>query len=283
MDIPAGPGGADAPVDAPWGINPSTGRPYTKSPEERAAIGQTLAAARQAKAAARRGAAADAAPDPAELPPIDRSAPDRAPGARPPRRRAGRRRGGPTGEPTVKPAEPPFRAGPIAKGMNRIYATIGRIITPSSPVLGQAFIVCSRKESPDDETIGEVWEALAQVNPVWRARLMKLVSGGVGGRVVLAHLPIAMALLSLEPVRKHMPFGRFLEVLLGGDDEPATPDATAEPSFEDMMAMAQQMMGPLMMQRAAAQAGPRTPGFHGPLDDAPDRVYGSGPVPEAAA
>lgn len=38
--------GPDQEDHAPWGINPKTGRPYTKSPEERAAIGAQLAAAR---------------------------------------------------------------------------------------------------------------------------------------------------------------------------------------------------------------------------------------------
>jgi len=69
MDNPPGEDGAEA----PWGINPATGRAYTKSPEERAAIGANLAAARQRKAAANQAAAAEAAPDPEQLPPVDRS------------------------------------------------------------------------------------------------------------------------------------------------------------------------------------------------------------------
>lgn len=45
-------------VEAPYGVNPKTGRPYTKSPEERAAIGENL---RQARVAA--GKASPTKPD----------------------------------------------------------------------------------------------------------------------------------------------------------------------------------------------------------------------------
>lgn len=251
MDIPAAAG-----TDAPYGINPATGRPYTKSAEERAAIGQQLAAARQAKAAARQAEAAADAPDPLELPPIDRSTPDREPGATRTRRRT-RRRGGPAGEAKAPVDVPPFKAGPIAKGMNRLYAKAGRLVKMANPMLGEAILSTTRKESDDDETVGEAWEALAQVSPVWRARLLKLVTGGAAGRVAMAHLPILLALVMLEPVRKRMPFGHLLEILLGGDEPEtaaATPDDIGVPDFADMMAMATQMMGPAMFQRAANAA-----------------------------
>src|SRR5438874_1816400 len=109
MDIEGAPTIADqsdTSDDAPWGINPGTGRPYTISPEERAARAERLTAARKAKAAER---AADA-PRPAEpLEAIDRSGQDREPGAG--RRR---RRGRPVGGKAKPEASevPPFRAGP---------------------------------------------------------------------------------------------------------------------------------------------------------------------------
>lgn len=252
MDIPA------EVVDAPWGLNPATGKPYTKSPEERAAIGAQLAEARKRKAEAKHAEVVDAAPAPEDLAPIDRSAEDREPGTARPRRRAGRRRAGAAEKPPVD--VPPFKAGPIAKGMNRLYSKAGRLVKFANPMLGEAIISCTRKEADDDETVGEAWEALAQVNPVWRARLLRIVTGGAAGRVLMAHLPIVLAFLMLEPVQKRMPFGRLLEVMFGGDDEPAaTPAATGEPDIEAMMAMATQMMGPLMMQRAANGSAPRMP------------------------
>lgn len=267
MDIPAG--------EAPYGVNPATGRPYTKSPEERAAIGANLAAARQRKAAGRQAEAAADAPDPEQLAPIDRTAPDREPGAQP-RRRVGRRRGRPAAD-TKPPADiPPFRAGPIAKGMNRLYAKAGRLVkVMGKPAFGDVIISITRKESDDDETVGEAWEALAQVSPVWRARLLKLVTGGAAGRVLLAHLPIVMALLMLEPVQRRMPFGRIVDAVFGDDEPTATPADTGEqPDFEQMMAMATEMMGPLMMQRAA-NAGPRMPA---PAGENPDGTFGPAPA-----
>jgi hypothetical protein len=42
--------------DGPWGVNPATGRPYTRSPEDRAAWGERMAAARAAAKAAGRSA-----------------------------------------------------------------------------------------------------------------------------------------------------------------------------------------------------------------------------------
>jgi len=175
---------------------------------------------------------------------------------------------------------PPFKAGPIAKGMNRLYAKAGRLVRLANPMLGEAIISVTRKESDDDETVGEAWEALAQVSPVWRARLLKLCTGGAAGRVLLAHLPILLAIMMLEPVSKRMPFGHIVEALFGGDEPTATPEATAteQPDFEQMMAMATQMMGPMMMQRAAQ--GPRMPATPWPAGENPDGTFGPA---EAAA
>lgn len=254
MDNPAG--------DAPWGINPSNGKPYTKSPEEREAIGQRLAEARRAKANAAAEAVAETVPDPADAQPIDRSAPDREPGSVKPRRLAGRRRRT-AGGPKIPVDVPPFRAGPIAKGMNRLYVKTGRIIKACGGlVLGEAFISMTRKESDDDETVGETWEALAQVSPVWRARLLRLCSGGAAGRVLMAHLPILMAILAMEPVRKRMPFGHIVEAVFGGDEPAATGgpgEAGAEPSFDDMAAMVQMAAQFMPMMQRTTAPGVRIP------------------------
>lgn len=245
----------DEPVDvaaAPYGINPATGRPYTKSAEERAAIGKQLADARRAKAEERQAEAAAAAPDPDGLQPIDRSAPDREPGKAKPRRR-GRGR---VSEPEAKQEVPPFKAGPIAKGMNRLYAKAGRIVKAFHPMLGEAIISTTRKESDDDETVGEVWEELARVNPVWRSRLLKICTGGLYGRLFMVHAPILLALLMIEPIQKRVPFANLAGALLS-DDEP-TGDATAPMDMDAMLAMATEMMGPLLAQRAGAM-NPRPP------------------------
>lgn len=40
----------EEPDDAPWGVNPRTGKPYTRSPEQRAAAAAAMTAGRQNKA-----------------------------------------------------------------------------------------------------------------------------------------------------------------------------------------------------------------------------------------
>lgn len=251
--------GSDSSPEAPWGINPTTQRPYTKSPEERAAIGATLAAARQAKAAARQAqagtdqAARGPAPD-GQAAPVDRSTPDREPGRG--RRRRGKsipdQSGGKFSSST--PAEiPPFRAGPIAKGMNRLYAKAGKIVRTVHPALGEAILACTRKESDDDVTVGEAWEEIAKTNPVWRGRLLKLVSGGAWGQLFWAHAPVALALLMMDPIKRRLPFPDLVDAVLSDDDgrPPADPLVPTGAQLQDMMAMATQMMGPLLATRSA--------------------------------
>src|SRR5438552_3387358 len=168
--------------DAPWGINPATGRPYTISPEERAARGARLSEARRAKAGAARAPGAEAAPDPAApgVTPVDRSAQDREPGkgGRPRRARPGRAS---KAEPKQEAPVPPFRAGPIAKGVNRLYAKAGKIVRLIRPTVGEAILAITRKESDDDVTVGEAWEEVAKVNPRMRRYLLRFVEGGAWG------------------------------------------------------------------------------------------------------
>lgn len=258
MDIPGAPAIADSSdtaEDAPWGVNPATGKPYTISPEERAERGKRLADARRAKAAA----AVDEAPRPPEqLEPIDRTGRDREPGTG--RRR---RRGSPAGAKTKPDAEvPPFRAGPIAKGTNRLYAKAGKIVRLVNPGLGEAIIACTRKESDDDLTVGEAWEELAKVNPKVRGVLLKLVTGGAWGQVFWAHAPILLAFLMLEPVRRRLPFPDLVDAVLsdegtappagaGGGQPFVDPQTFSGADLADMMAAAQQMFGEVLSARTA--------------------------------
>lgn len=254
MDIPAEQDISpvpDTPVEsAPWGINPNTGRPYTKSPEERREISDRLARARTAKAEARRQAApaggGGPVPDAEQLAPIDRSGGDQEPGKG--RRRGRARRSADRPEQPV----PPFKAGPIAKGMNRLYAKAGKIIRTVHPALGEAWLACTRKESDDDTTVGEAWEELARHDPVWRARLLKLCTGGAWGQVFWAHAPILLALLMLEPIRKRMPFPDLVDAVLSDDQgAPADPYIPSGADLQQAMMMATQMMGGVMGQRLA--------------------------------
>lgn len=118
-------------------------------------------------------------------------------------------------------AAAPFRAGPIAKGVNRAYRKAGRIVRLWDPEVGEAIILCTRKD-PDDEdasTVGEAWEELARTNPRIRAFLTRALSTGAWGTLVMAHAPILLAILMKDSIRRHIPGMRLAEAFLTEDDE----------------------------------------------------------------
>lgn len=168
----------------------------------------------------------------------------------------------------------PFRAGPIATGVNRIYRRAGKIIRVWDPAVGQAVIECATKEDDDDVSVGEAWEELARVNPKVRDFLERIITGGAVGSVVAAHMPIVLAILLKDSVRSRLPMGGLLGAVLDRDDDQDQGQGQqadmmgglgavfAGMSPEDLAQMGQMamgMMGPMM-------AGmPRDPGA--PLRD----------------
>ena len=101
------------------------------------------------------------------------------------------------GKPKTEYAEPealpPFRAGPIAKGMNGLYRKAGKLVKMWDLAVGEAIIDATRKEDEDEITVGEAWENLAKTNPRIRAFLLKLLQGDAWGGLLMAHLPILLA------------------------------------------------------------------------------------------
>lgn len=138
-----------------------------------------------------------------------------------------RQRGGPAPDP-----EPvaPFRAGPIAKGVNRLYRKAGKILSVWDREIGAAVIECTRKDidpetgepDPDDVTVGEAWEEIARVNPRIRRILLRMIEGGAWGQLLMAHAPILLAILMKESILKRLPMGRLLAAFMddseSGDD-----------------------------------------------------------------
>ncbi len=136
---------------------------------------------------------------------------DRAPG-----KTKGRGRG--RTKPRPKADVPPFRAGPIAAGMNKLYARTGKIVQVLDPDIGGAIIAVTRKESDDDVTVGEAWEELAKTNPRIRAFLLQMIQGGAWGQLIMAHAPILLAVIMKDGIRKHIPFMKLIEAMLSDDD-----------------------------------------------------------------
>jgi len=172
---------------------------------------------------------------------------DRAPGPIKRVRRGRRGRGGrPAPEPEM-PA-PPFRAGPIAKGVNKLYVRAGKILRVWDPMIGAAVIASTRKEAEEDVTVGEAWEEIARINPRIRSFLLKIIAGGAWGQLFAAHLPILLVILMKDGIRKWLPFQRIVESMMAPDDDSTPVDEAAAGSglrpedLTDMMAFAQGMM-----------------------------------------
>ena len=162
---------------------------------------------------------------------------------------------------------PPFRAGQIAKVVNRRYRQVGRIVRMFDQDIGTAIIATTRKQDPEDDeeddvlTAGEAWEQLAKHNPRVRAFLMKLVIGGTMSDLFNVHLPILLAIVMKDGIRERLPLAHLAEAFLTDDpDEPGDQDAGGMAGMfgginpndlGQMMAVAQQMMS------QAAQNVPR--------------------------
>lgn len=129
------------------------------------------------------------------------------------------------GATTAAPAEPlpPFRAGPIAKGVDKIYRRAGKLVKIWDPALGSAIIASARKvvdeEGDENTTVGEAWEEIAKVNPRIRRLLLKVVESGAWGALIAAHAPILLAIMMKESVQRKIPFGKLIHALLVDDDE----------------------------------------------------------------
>lgn len=118
---------------------------------------------------------------------------------------------------------PPFRAGPIAKAVNKLYRRAGKILKVWDPMLGAAVVSTTIKKVDDDgdenTTVGEAWEEIARLNPRIRALLLKLLETSAWGALAMAHAPIILAILMKESVLKRIPFGRLIQAFLDNDDE----------------------------------------------------------------
>jgi hypothetical protein len=153
--------------------------------------------------------------------------PDRVPGrVRPETKRRGRPPRAP--KPAPEPL-PVFRAGPIAKSVNRLYLRAGKLVRAMDPDIGTAIISMTRKELDeegkpieDDITVGEAWEEVARLNPRIRAMLMKLISGGAWSQLVMVHTPLLLALMMKESIARRLPLMNMLTSFLSDDEgEPA--------------------------------------------------------------
>lgn len=192
---------------------------------------------------------------PRQDPPAADREPDMVPGRIQPPERSRGRQGRPVRD---APEVPPFRAGPIAKGINRLYRKAGKIVRVWDAEIGQALIECTRKDidpdtgepDPEDTTVGEAWEEIAKVNPRVRRILLKLIEGGAWGQLFMAHAPILLAILMKESVMRRLPTGRLLAAFMDDSEAGDTWEgrgASGVPSMADMMSnLTQEDVGAMM-------------------------------------
>jgi hypothetical protein len=111
------------------------------------------------------------------------------------------------------------RGGVIAAGVNKLYRRGGKIIRAMDPDIGNAVIACTRKDEDDELTVGEAWEALAKTNPRIRAFILRAISGGAWGDLVMAHAPIGLALFMKPQVQRLLRLERLVESMAEPDED----------------------------------------------------------------
>jgi len=146
---------------------------------------------------------------------------------------------------------PPFRAGPIASGMNKLYARVGKIVKVWDNDIGTALISVTRKESDDDTTVGEAWEEVAKTNPRIRAFLLRMMEGSAWSSLFMAHAPIFLAILMKDSIRSRLPFNRLFSAFLDTDEDGPSEVSEAlggiqAPDMAEMMNFAMSNFGDIM-------------------------------------
>jgi hypothetical protein len=148
---------------------------------------------------------------------------------------------------------PPFRAGPIAKGVNKLYRRAGKIVKIWDSEVGRAIVACTVKDEDDDDdiTVGEAWEELARTNPRIRAFLTKFITAGAVSTLVAAHAPIMVAVMLKDGIRRRIPLLKVVDAFLVDDDDDGMPypsdlaqamGGIGPEDMAQMMQVAQQMM-----------------------------------------
>jgi hypothetical protein len=216
-------------------------------------------------------------PDTAEVPgPL----PDRAPDER---ARAVRKGKGSA----AREAAPPYKAGLITSGVNRLYRRAGKIARAMDSDIGTAILESAKNTAeagePDD-SVGAAWDELCKTNPRIRKFVMKCIAGGAWGQLVMAHAPIAMAIVMKPAIFRLIPFSKLIASMAEPDEDTAPGEGglpggmTADDAGQmadlaqaqmakmglnvppdvaaQMAAMAQGMMGPVLVPSGSPQTEP---------------------------
>jgi hypothetical protein len=117
---------------------------------------------------------------------------------------------------------PAYKPGVITKGVNRLYRKAGKIVRAMDSDIGEAIIQAARNTAdPDelDDSVGAAWEELARTNPRIRKFVMRIIAGGAWGQLVMAHAPIALAIMMKPAVLRHIPFQGLVTSMAEPDED----------------------------------------------------------------
>jgi hypothetical protein len=207
--------------------------------------------------------------DPAPPPAASESPADRAPDER---ARTVRKAKGSTSH----EAAPPYKAGLITTGVNRLYRRAGKIVRAMDHDIGTA-ILESAKNTADagepDDSVGAAWDELAKTNPRIRKFLMKCIAGGAWGQLVMAHAPIAMAIIMKPAILRLIPFQGLIASMAEPDEDTAPGEgglpggmtAADAGQMADLAQQQMQRMGLNVPPEVAAQMAAMAQGMMGPV------------------
>jgi len=117
---------------------------------------------------------------------------------------------------------PAYKAGVITKGVNRLYRKAGKIVRAMDADIGEAIIQSARNTADDgelDDSVGAAWEELARTNPRIRKFVMKVISGGAWAQLIMAHAPIALAIMMKPAILRLIPFRGLVESMAEPDED----------------------------------------------------------------
>lgn len=147
-------------------------------------------------------------------------------------------------------AAPPYKAGIITSGVNRLYRRAGKIVRAMDYDIGTAILESARNTAdpgePDD-SVGAAWDELCKTNPRIRKFIMKCLAGGAWGQLVMAHAPIAMAIVMKPAIFKLIPFQGLVASMAEPDEDTAPgegglPGGMTAADVDQMAGLAQAQM-----------------------------------------
>jgi hypothetical protein len=170
---------------------------------------------------------------------------------------------------------PAYKPGFVTAGVNRLYRRAGKIVRAMDHDIGTAILESARNTAdpgePDD-SVGAAWDELCKTNPRIRKFVMRCLAGGAWGQLVMAHAPIAMAIIMKPAIIKHIPFHALIASLAEPDEDtpagegglPGGMTAADAGQMADLAARQMQAMGFNVDPATAAQMHAMAAGMMGP-------------------